>query len=159
MVLTRLSESHLNEKAAVNYDAKAGLAIFIARLTLFIGVLLPLVRFIKLFIRRAPYSVALLKERRFIKHITVMLVLIGCCVYLLTGLKLVVDARMIPGSLAHMDAIFEKMQEWFLLVNNGQTSGGLFDPLLRVYAVFAILSAAAACFLMRRRAKCSGLKS
>jgi len=150
MVLSRLSVSGLDAIAEVNHDANARFGYFAARLLLLIGVCLPLSMFTRKMIEQIKnrgfkrFFREFYHESAKIAFVPGAFILLGAALYLLSGLRLTLDARMIPESLASLTKVAEKLRMWFRLVNNGRVSGGMLDPQIRVYARLAQACAAAA---------------
>ena len=132
LALSRLSSSALASKADINIGAMARFNEFIARVLLLICVCLPL---------HALLSVALNRWRAQKKidwaAFGISAALLIAAIWLIAGLELVVDTRLIPSTLADGGEIIDKLRSWSILVNNGNASGGLFDATARAYAAFA----------------------
>ena len=141
MVLSGISASGLNAIAEINHDAKARFNVFASQFLLLIGICMILRSLIKQLVLklRDNKRVGYINRVNFI-YIVFIIIFISAALYLLSGLRFVLDARMIPGTLANFGVIFNKIREWFYLVNTGMVNGGLLSVSLNLYARLAVYS-------------------
>jgi len=141
VVLSALSAFELNASSEINHDAKARTSIFISYFLLFSGTMILLWKIIyklKYLIPNKNYLTN--KKQKVFVNIFLLALLSFHAIYILFNMHFTLDARLIPDSLASLNNIFNQLQLWFTLMNNGKLSGGLLDPELNLFSIISIFN-------------------
>jgi hypothetical protein len=164
MVLSGISALDMGAIAKINHDAMSQFYIFISRVLLIVALCPLLWNTIKwlfkqkkqfrqlqynnkdvFFCKTTLYKFFaviknVIKNPSVIMSIFLIIVLSVFAIYLISGLRFITDARMIPASLATISGVMEQIRSWLTLFNNGVLSGGLLSSTLNFYAGAAMLS-------------------